>query len=96
MGLVNPATEAAKELMPCTLNRNATTREKGPKNLWITQKPIHRVRRLKRAQEAEDQQKRAGSHKNPKKFWMLAVELKRSIQKQSASGVSSARGRCLG
>ena len=71
MGLVNPATEAAKELMPCTLNRNAKTREKGPKNLWITQKSIHRVRTLERAQEAEDQQKQAGSHKTQKYFGRL-------------------------
>ena len=68
MGLVNPATEAAKEFMPCTLNRNATTREKGPKNLWITQKSIHRQRGLKRAQEAEDQRKRPGSTRIQKIF----------------------------
>ena len=96
MGLVNPATEAAKELMPRTLNRKPTTREKSPKNLWITQKSIHRQHGPQPATNGADQQKQAGSRKNPKKFWMLAVELKRSIQKQSASGVSSARGRCLG
>ena len=71
MGLVNPATEAAKELMPRTLNRNATTREKGPKNLWITQNSIHRVRTLERTQQAEDQQKQAGSRETQKSFGCL-------------------------
>ena len=71
MGLVNPATEAAKEFMPRTLNRNATTREKGPKNLWITQKTIHRQRGPQPATNGADQQKQAGSRKTQKSFGHL-------------------------
>ena len=63
MGLVNPATEAAKELMPRKLNRKPTTRENGPKNLWITQKSIHRQHGLKQGTQPEDQREQAGSRK---------------------------------
>ena len=71
MGLVNPATEAAKELMPRTLNRKPKTREKDPKNLWITQKTIHRGRGPQPATNGADQQKQAGSRKTQKSFGHL-------------------------
>ena len=61
--MVKPATKAAKDVMPRTLNRKPITREKDPKILWITEKSIHRLRGLKQQPQAEDQRKQAGSIK---------------------------------
>ena len=82
--------------MPRTLNRNATTREKSPKNLWITQKSIHRVRGLKRAQEAEDQRKQSGSRKTQKRFRRLPWNQPEAHKLENAEGPSEMNRRGVG